>query len=209
MIITEQKPLEEVLSFLKGSKKILVLGCGRCATSCQTGGEKQVQQMREVLEDKGLKVAAGMVEAQCDERLSKRELKAHSGYDCILSMSCGSGAAALTDLTDKSVYPTNNTLFLGVIKPGQVYEERCSLCGECLLGVTGGICPLTRCSKGLLHGPCGGSSEGACEVDPLRDCAWSLITERLRKLDKSDDLRRVHAARSNLVRSRPRSVGKK
>jgi len=205
MIITESKPFEEVVESLRGSKRVLVLGCGRCATSCETGGEKQVDDMCERLRAEGFEAEAGMVEAQCDERLSKLALRGKS-FDAVLAMSCGSGTQAIEALTGKAVVPSNNTLFLGVIKPGRRYEERCTLCGECLLAETGGICPVTRCSKGLLNGPCGGSADGKCEVGDGRDCAWAMINEKLRLLGKEEDIGKVHKARRNMARSRPRKV---
>ncbi len=206
MIVTELKPLEEVVDMLSSRKKVLILGCERCATSCETGGEKQVAEMEEVLSEKGYAVSSGMVEAQCDERLSKLELKKHSDFDCVLSMSCGSGAYAVSNLTDNPVFPSNNTLFLGVRKPGRRFEESCSLCGECLLAETGGICPVTRCSKSLLHGPCGGSSKGKCEAEDDRDCAWSEIIERLKGQGRENELDLVRKPRKNMQRSRPRSL---
>ncbi|MBU0763016.1 MAG: methylenetetrahydrofolate reductase C-terminal domain-containing protein [Candidatus Altiarchaeota archaeon] len=209
MIITEAKPIIEVIESIGDARKVLILGCGKCATSCETGGIKQVKEMCELLEGKGFIVSSGVVDAQCDERLTFRELKKHEGYDCIVSMACGSGVAALADLTEKHVVPSNNTLFVGVIKPGRIYEERCSLCGECMLAATGGICPQTRCSKGLLHGPCGGSSNGYCEVDNTRECAWIIITKRLRKLGRTADLNRVNQPRKCMHARKPRAVKKK
>ncbi|MBD3262417.1 MAG: 5,10-methylenetetrahydrofolate reductase [Candidatus Altiarchaeales archaeon] len=209
MIITESKPKQEVLEELKNHEKILVLGCGRCATSCQTGGVKQVSEMVELLRGKGYQPAFDMVEAQCDERLSKKVLRGHEDFDCVLSMACGSGAAAVSDLVDAPVYPANNTLFLGVIKPKAEYEERCSMCGECMLSLTSGICPVTYCSKGLLHGPCGGSAEGRCEVDPLRECAWALIQKRLKKLNKKQNLIKIHQPRKTHQIHKPRRFKRK
>jgi hypothetical protein len=149
-----------------------------------------------------------VVEAQCDERLSKKALKKATEADVFVSMACGSGASALTDLTDKPIVPANNTLFLGVVKRHGDYEERCSLCGECILAETWGICVNTRCSKGLLHGPCGGSSDGVCEADDIRDCAWALIIDRLRRLDKIEDIKKRRKARKVHKKSRPRRIKK-
>ena len=186
--------------------KVLILGCNRCATSCETGGEKQVTEMATILSEKGYQVDTGMVEAQCDERLSKLELKKHENYDCILSMSCGSGVYAVSNLTDNPVYPSNNTMFLGVRKAGRRFVESCSLCGECLLGQTGGICPVTRCSKSLMHGPCGGSSKGKCEAEDDKDCAWSNIIERLKGQGRENELELVRKPRKNMQRSRSKSL---
>ncbi|MFC2163180.1 methylenetetrahydrofolate reductase C-terminal domain-containing protein [Candidatus Altiarchaeota archaeon] len=208
MIITRAKPMDEVLKDLKGSKTIAIFGCGRCATSCQTGGQEQVDTMGEALEEKGFQVGdKQIIEAQCDERLAKKALRDIPKVDAIVSMACGSGASALADLTDARIIPANNTLFLGVIKRIGVYDERCSMCGDCMLADTQGVCVNTRCSKSLLNGPCGGSMNGKCEADELRDCAWHLVTERLRKSGNLDRLGRRLEARRVYEMSRPRRIG--
>lgn len=211
MIITEQKPFKEVLDRLDGCERIVVLGCGRCATSCDTGGEKQVEELRARLEAEGKNVVhTGVVEAQCDERLSARELRRVEGdYDCIVSMGCGSGASAINDLVEVPVISALNTLFLGVIRRKNLYEERCSMCGECVLGLTLGICPVTRCSKGLLNGPCGGSSEGKCEVDGEKDCAWTLIIDKLEKNDKLGNIENIWAPKNYRTSRKPQVVDKR
>ena len=191
MIISEKKPLHEVLDHLKGSRKVAVLGCGRCATTCQTGGEKEVGEMKRLLGSKGFEVVySGVIEAQCDMRLTRLALKDVKDADAFVSMSCGSGAAALSDLTDKPVIPSNNTMFLGVVKRLGDYIERCGMCGECILTDTMGVCVKTRCAKGLLNGPCGGANKGKCETDPLMDCAWALVVERLRKAGRLGELKK-------------------
>ena len=189
MIITEKKPLQEVLSALKGYGRIAVLGCGRCATSCFTGGEEQVGQMREFLDSCGFKVVyCGVVEAQCDERLTAKALRDVPEADAYVSMSCGSGSSALAGLTDKLVIPSNNTMYLGVIKRAGKYAQMCLMCGDCMLAETAGVCVNARCSKRLLNGPCGGSKDGKCESDPAADCAWALIAERYRRSGRIADI---------------------
>jgi ferredoxin len=189
MIITEKKPLEEVLRGLEGYSRIAIIGCGRCATSCQTGGEKQVAEMAKLLQSKGYNVIySGVVEALCDERLARKVVSSSQGADAYLSMGCGSGSSALGDLADLPVIPSNNTMFLGVVKRFGDYSERCSMCGECILADTMGVCVKTRCGKGLLNGPCGGSSKGKCEIGGGRECAWALVVEKLKKTRKLEAL---------------------
>ena len=190
MIITQKKPIEAVIAALSGAKKVAILGCGRCATTCQTGGEKEVGEMKTLLQSKGYAVVYScVVEAQCDARLTRLALKEVKDADVFLSMSCGSGASALSDLTDKPVAASNDTMFLGVVKRLGDYVERCGMCGECTAWETMGICVKTRCAKGLLNGPCGGSSKGKCEVDG-RDCAWAMVVERMRKVGRLGELKR-------------------
>jgi len=195
MIITEKKPLEEVLAGLHGARKVAVVGCGRCATTCGTGGESQVAEMGRILESKGFDVvSSGVVEAQCDVRLLKKYLRQAGEADAYVSMACGSGSSALAELTDKAVVPSNNTMYLGVVRRLGDYAERCGMCGECILSETMGVCVKTRCSKGLLNGPCGGSSKGKCEVDPEKECAWGEVIERMRKAGRIGELRKVRTS---------------
>ena len=93
------------------------------------------------------------------------------------------------------VVPAVNTTFLGAALEQGVWAERCQGCGDCVLEITGGICPIARCSKSLLNGPCGGSSEGKCEIDPEVDCGWQLIYDRLSALGKLENLNRMLPAR--------------
>lgn len=210
MIITEKKPIEEVLEKIKDEKNIVIIGCGRCATSCETGGEKEVFELKEFLQKNGKKVVFTAVpEAACDERLLRLELVKIENADCILSMGCGSGTSAINDLTELPVYPTNNSMFLGVIKRLGEYDERCSMCGECVLGETLGICPVTRCSKGLLNGPCGGSKDGKCEADKERNCGWQMIYDKLKKRNKLDNIKKYWRPKNYRLSMRPQKISKK
>lgn len=190
MNITERKKLEEILAQLGDSEQLLgIIGCGTCATSCQTGGAAQVEELKAFLEENGRKVIyTNVVQTECDERQVKKELRELIGkkihVDAIFSMGCGNGNAVVADLLDIPVYPTNNSMFVGSMKRLGVFEEKCSHCGDCVTGRTAGICPVTACAKSLMNGPCGGSYEGKCEVDPKRPCAWALIYERLKKQGK-------------------------
>ena len=189
MIITRQKPFEEIQEMTATFDKLFVIGCGTCSTSCQTGGEEQVAEMVERLGDKV--IGSAMVEEPCDLRIDRKDLKAHRGTiseaDAILAMSCGVGVQAIGDYTDKVVLPALETLFIGETERIGKFYDRCVACGECILGETGGICPITRCPKGLLNGPCGGQVEGKCEVGEYNnDCAWVLIYNRLNEQGRLD-----------------------
>ncbi|HAR64441.1 MAG: 5,10-methylenetetrahydrofolate reductase [Candidatus Margulisiibacteriota bacterium] len=200
MIISDQKPFEEIAHSLKASDSIFVVGCGDCATSCATGGEKEVAQLAEKLAASGKTITGTAVIATgCDERLVKRDLKKSSltPEDAVLVLACGSGVQAVNSVIDNYVVPGLNSLFLGKIKNLSTFDKVCSMCGECVLAKTGNICPVTRCPKHLLNGPCGGSSEGKCEVNRNNDCAWFLIYERLKKLDKLSFLNSYQPPKDN------------
>jgi ferredoxin len=187
VIITKQKPLEEIIEMTSQYNKIFVVGCGQCATSCQTGGEKEVANIVEKLSDKISGFA--VVEEPCDLRLTRRDLKGHretiTGSDAVLVMNCGAGVQKIADYTGKVVLPALDTLFIGSTERIGRFYDRCKACGECILHETAGICPLTRCPKSILNGPCGGQVEGKCEVgDYQYACAWVEIWERLKELDQ-------------------------
>ena len=187
MIITKQKTEEEIADMTAPFKKLFIIGCGLCATSCQTGGEEQVAEMVERLG--GKVVGSAMVEEPCDLRLDRRDLKEHrdaiKDAGAILVMSCGAGVQTVGEYSSQVVLPALDTLFIGETKRiGQFYDT-CKACGECILDETGGICPVTRCPKSLLNGPCGGQVEGMCEVGEYkRDCAWVLIWKALKEQDR-------------------------
>lgn len=193
MLISEQKPLEEILSYLNGEKNIFLLGCGGCAEGCESGGERQVLEMKSVLEEKG-KVIVGfsVIDMVCNEKLTGMKLKAHQkeleAADSVLALTCGIGVQTAAGVADKMVHPGCNTLSSGGAHAEWKDAERCLECGECMLEFSGGICPIARCSKHLLNGPCGGSQGGKCEVDPSIPCAWQSIIERLTKLGKLERL---------------------
>ena len=160
-----------------------------CSTSCQTGGEDEVKEMTEKLGDKV--VGWAMVEDPCDLRLDRRDLKAHKEQiaesDAVLVMACGAGVQTVGKYSDKIVLPALNTLFIGETERLGRFHDMCRACGDCILDETGGICPLTRCAKGLLNGPCGGQVKGKCEVgDYEYECAWVQIYDRLKEQDRLD-----------------------
>ena len=189
MIITNHKTEEEIEEMAEPFGKIFVVGCGTCATSCQTGGEEQVAEMVEKLGAKA--VGSAMVEEPCDLRIARRDLKDYKDEikkaNAVMVMSCGAGVQTISDYTGKIVLPALETLFIGSTERLGRFYDRCMACGECVLDETGGICPITRCAKSLLNGPCGGQVEGKCEVgDYKNDCAWVLIWERLKEHDRLD-----------------------
>ena len=193
--ITKQKPLEEILPSLGKGKKVYIIGCGTCATICHTGGRAEVLEMKEKLEAEGKKVTGWMViPTACDE-LTREALaenaEAIEQADAILVMSCAFGVQTVTMYSDKAVYPALNTLFVGKEETPGHFIEVCMQCGNCVLATTVGICPLVRCAKSLLNGPCGGSVDGKCEVSPDTPCAWQLIYDRLKALGQLDKMEEI------------------
>ena len=191
MIITEKKPIDELLAMLGDVKKVAIVGCGSCATSCQTGGEKEVADMKAFLEERGIEVVATVIPGECCHKmLVKKETKVirDSGAEAIVGMACGDGVQTVADNLQLPVYPANNTMFLGQIERVGMFNEYCRMCGDCVLGVTGGICPITKCAKSLVNGPCGGQKNGKCEVCPENECAWIAIYNRLVAIGQEDKL---------------------
>ncbi len=212
MIITEQKPIQEIIDSLKGYDKVFLVGCGECATVCKTGGEAEVATMKKALEENG-KVVTGFTipQAPCIAAQVKTELaknmKALRESQAILILACGLGVQSVkaNDRLGLVVLPACNTEFLGVVDAKGNLYEKCSACGECVLGVTAGICPLTLCAKGLLNGPCGGMDKGKCEVDKDKDCAWVLIYQELEKQKQLAEFKKIKAPRDFKKTTRPRS----
>jgi len=193
--ITEQKPIEEIVESLGKARKVYLVGCGTCATICHTGGKSEVMEMKEKLEADGRKVTGWMVVPTACDDLTKYALEEQAEEvnkaDAILALTCAFGVQTIAMFADKPVYPALNTLFIGKEEaPGQ-FIEVCMQCGNCVLAKTAGICPLVRCAKSLLNGPCGGSVEGKCEVSPDIPCAWQLIYDRLEALGQLDVLEEI------------------
>lgn len=198
MIITEQKPLNEIIESLKGYTKIFLVGCGECAATCKTGGEPELLKMKEELEKQGKAVVglcmpnAPCVAAQVKTELAKN-MKALREAEAVVVLACGLGIQSVKD-NDRlglAIIPACNTLFGAVMDAQGNFYEKCSMCAECVLAETGGICPITLCPKGLLNGPCGGMDKGRCEVDKDKDCAWVLIYKELEKKKKLADFRKI------------------
>ena len=186
MIITQKKPLEEVIAMVGNAKTVAILGCGSCATACQTGGEPQIAELKAALEAVGKTVVATAVADYCCMALgvkSKMRAMLAQNPECVICMSCGDGVqCAAKNAGSIPVYPSNNTMFLGEAVRFGVWEEACHFCGECVLGQTGAICPISQCAKSLVNGPCGGQKNGKCEVDPNNDCAWVAIYNRMNEI---------------------------
>ncbi|MBW2603790.1 MAG: methylenetetrahydrofolate reductase C-terminal domain-containing protein [Deltaproteobacteria bacterium] len=193
MITAERKPMEELIECLRPYNRILLVGCNECVTVCAAGGEKEVGilssalQMAFKTEGKTLEVKEMTLERQCDPEYVEELVTYIDQAEAVMSMACGCGVQEIARrFKDKPVYPAVNTTFMGASESQGVWAERCQGCGDCVLGLTGGICPIARCSKRLLNGPCGGSTNGKCEVDPDMDCAWQLIWDRLKALGIED-----------------------
>ncbi|MDD2715497.1 MAG: methylenetetrahydrofolate reductase C-terminal domain-containing protein [Candidatus Wallbacteria bacterium] len=188
MIITRPKDCSEIIVHIEG-KKLALIGCDVCAKLCHTGGEEEVKGYAEFYAGLGYQiVTCAQVEGVCNELLTGKFVRSNKllgQAETILLASCGNGVQVLKDfLPGKNVLPILDTLFLGSLKNHHLFQERCSLCGNCILGRTEGICPLTQCAKFILNGPCGGSMNGKCEVDPGKDCAWYQIYERMKNRGK-------------------------
>jgi ferredoxin len=195
MIVGEQKPIEEIWGMIRGYKKVLVFGCNTCVAVCHAGGEKQAQIMASLLrikaEEEGVEMTIDDLacERQCEKEFLDPHLEKLKTYDLALSTACGVGVNFVSTLIgDIPVYPGLNTEFFGAVSQPGMFVEMCGGCGNCILHLTGGICPIVRCSKSLLNGPCGGTNNGKCEVSDEIDCAWYLIFERMKKLGTLEKL---------------------
>ncbi len=198
MIVAERKSIPELVEILRGHKKILVLGCGTCVTVCLAGGEREVSIIASALRiaskinDLGFEIDELTIERQCDNVFIEQAAEAIENCDAVLSLGCGAGVQAIAERYDnKPVYAGLNTAFLGILEERGVWAEKCAACGSCVLHKYGGICPITRCAKHMLNGPCSGSREDRCEVRPDRPCAWQLIYQRLEGIGQLDRLRRL------------------
>jgi ferredoxin len=187
MIVAEQKPLEEIKGLLGEAGRVLIVGCGTCVTVCFAGGEKEagilgsLLRMSTKMDGHPKDVSEVTVQRQCEWEYLDAIRERVAEADIVLSLGCGVGVQALAERYPNAiVVPGLNTAFMGLPLEQGVWAERCAACGQCLLGLTGGICPIARCSKQLLNGPCGGSSKGKCEVNADIDCAWQLIYDKLK-----------------------------
>ena len=186
MIVSEYKPIEEILALLGEKKKIFLIGCGDCATACRVGGLEDLPKVAEKLQSFGKESVGWFVPFQsCTQGKVKLELKAVKELidecEAILSFSCGAGTQTLVALfPDKIIYPGVNTVFLATTVRAGHFLQQCSMCGDCVLGVTGGLCPQALCAKSLMNGPCSGSVNGKCETYKDRDCVWHTIYNNLK-----------------------------
>jgi len=198
MIVAERKTIPELVDILAGHKKILVLGCGTCVTVCLAGGEREVSIISSALriasrvKNLSFEVEELTIERQCDNVFIEEAAKAIERNDVVLSLGCGAGVQAIAErYLEKPVYAGLNTSFIGILEERGIWAEKCAACGACVLDQYGGICPITRCAKHMLNGPCGGSREDRCEVHPDRPCGWQLIYQRLKGIGQLDRLKKI------------------
>ena len=191
MIVANRKSLDEIEEMIKGYGKIILAGCNECVTVCSVGGEKEVGILASELrlsrkkDGKEIEIKEIVLERQCDHEYIEQLRPFVDEYEAILSMACGAGIQYVAEkYRGKPVLPAVDTSFLGVTEEQGVWAERCQGCGSCVLDETGGICPIARCSKSLVNGPCGGSTDGKCEIDKVVACGWQLIIDRLKELDR-------------------------
>jgi ferredoxin len=194
MITGTPKPIEEILEMVEPYDNIILAGCHGCVTVCRVGGEKEVQVLASTLRlareagGRTIKIRELSLERQCDPEYVEQMRPYVGDYQAVLSIACGAGIQFLAEkFTTTPLLPGINTGFLGVTERQGEWAERCQGCGDCVLHLTGGICPVTRCAKSLFHGPCGGSVQGICEVDKSVKCGWQLIIDRLKALDQMDN----------------------
>jgi len=198
MIVASGKSIAEIKGLLAGHDKVLFAGCGTCVTVCLAGGEREVgimsyaMRMARRLDGHPIEIEQMTIERQCENEFIADLAPAAERNQAILSFGCGAGVQAIAErFPEKPVYAALDTQFLGILEEQGVWAEKCLGCGSCLLARFGGICPITRCAKRLLNGPCGGSSEEGCEVDPTRPCAWQLIYRRLEAIGQIDNLSEI------------------
>jgi hypothetical protein len=202
MIVTTQKPLDEVLDYISPYSNILVVGCDGCTQPPR--GLKEAQNLAQLLElggklrGKDFTFKTITIAKQCDSYLDETMLIPHlEGVEAVLSLACGIGVGEMAQIYPQvHIFPAQNTHFMGAEERDEgKFEVRCAGCGSCVLAETGGICPVARCSKGLLTGACGGSKDGKCELSPERNCGWVLIYDQLKKQGNLEYLRKIRAPR--------------
>lgn len=198
MIVADKKPIDEIIEEIKDRKNILILGCNECVTVCEAGGQKEAGILASALrmyflnQGKEVKIDEVTLERQCDHEYLEEIRDSIDQYDAVVSLACGVGVQFMAEkYRTTPVYPGVNTCFLGATEERGLWTERCQACGSCLLATTGGICPIARCAKRLLNGPCGGSTAGKCEINQEVDCAWQLIVDRLKALEKMEDYEKL------------------
>lgn len=201
MIIAQRKPFEEIKHMIRGYNKVLNVGCGTCVAVCLAGGEKEVDvlnaelDMARKLDDQPIQIDGFTVERQCDREYMEVLDDMVGNYEALISMACGAGIQFLAERYPTiPVFPAVDTTSIGVNQDIGWYEERCRACSNCVLGMTGGICPITMCAKSLLNGPCGGTNKGSCEIHTDQDCAWYRIYERLEKQGRLDAIMDIYPA---------------
>jgi len=217
LIVAEQKPLAEIRRMIAPYERVLLLGCGTCMTVCDAGGEREVSFLHNALRLAQSKSGNGIhtfweytLKRQCDPEFLDLLVDKVGNVDAILSLGCGIGVQAIAErFPDLPVLPGVNTSFMGMAKEQGVWDERCAACGDCRLEDTAGICPITRCTKGILNGPCAGTKNGKCEANKEMDCAWVLIYKRLERLQQLEKMRRYYPPRNFRTVPRPKRITSK
>jgi ferredoxin len=199
MITAERKPIDEIRAMIAPYRKVLVLGCGSCVAECAAGGEKETGMLASALrmankmDGKEVLVQEKTLDRQCVKDFVILLDDIIDQYDAVLSLGCGAGVQAVAEMfSEIPVFPALNTEFLGETREQGYWVENCLGCGDCMLDDFGGVCPLARCSKQLLNGPCGGSREGKCEINPEVPCAWQAIIDRLDRFGSLDRLEQIY-----------------
>jgi len=208
--ITKQKPFKEIQTLLDGLDRIFITGCGTCATMTKTGGTDEVDAMNQSLtEQDKLVTGTAVIPTACDEMteaMMKQNQAALDSANVVLVMACAMGVHRLSLYINKPVIPALDTLFIGIEDSFGNFHEVCAQCGHCVLGETAGICPITACHKGLLNGPCGGTNNGKCEVDKNRDCAWTVIYNRLAEQNRLELMKKYQPPKNYHETPKPRVV---
>jgi ferredoxin len=196
MIVTKQKDIEIILNSIK-EDPVFIIGCNECATLCHTGGEEEILSMKEKFKDKNIQTTGWIVlEPAChllnDKRLLKSCKNEIEKAKKILVLACGNGVQTVSEIIkDADIIPGTDTLFLGEIKRATEFEKRCIMCGECIQDIFEGVCPISRCPKSMLNGPCGGSIDGKCEVNKDIDCIWDIVYKYLKQKDQIYKLKEI------------------
>ena len=203
MIVAQRKTIPELKDIINGHENVLVLGCGTCVTVCLAGGEREVAIISSALRiafkktGERVKVSELTIERQCDNVFIETAAEEIKKNDAILSLGCGAGVQAIAErFPDKPVYAGLDIAFLGILESRGVWTEKCAQCGACVLADFGGICPVTRCAKHMLNGPCGGSRIERCEINSNQPCAWQLIYKRLKDIGQLDKIKKIYPAKN-------------
>lgn len=198
MIVASKKPIEEIIANIENCNSVLIVGCNECVTVCEAGGKKEVGVLASALrmyflnQGRDVKVDEHSLQRQCDREYLEEIRERMDLYEAVVSLACGVGVQFMAEnYPNMPVYPGVNTCFMGANEERGLWTERCQGCGTCILASTGGICPVSRCAKRIFNGPCGGSSNGKCEINKEVDCAWQLIISRLKALDQMDQYEKL------------------
>jgi ferredoxin len=198
MIVADKKPIQEIVATIENCNRVLILGCNECVTVCEAGGKKEVGVLASALrmyflnQGRDVKIDEHTLQRQCDREYLNEIRDRMDMYEAVVSLACGVGVQFMAEnYPDVPVFPGVNTCFMGANEDRGLWTERCQGCGACILAATGGICPISRCAKRILNGPCGGSANGKCEINKEIDCAWQLIINRLKALGRMDQYEKI------------------